>query len=620
MQDVPFVWQDGQPYSPRYGDIYFSRDSGIAETRHVFLEQNRLPQRWAELRGGDVFVIGETGFGTGFNFLCAWQLWESVAPASARLHFISCERHPIPPEALRCALALWPELAEFAGHLIDCYPDLSLGWHRMVFAQGRVVLTLLIGDANVTLPRLHAQVDAWFLDGFAPARNPDLWSAEIFEAIARCSATSATFATYTSAGLVRRGLERVGFRVEKVCGHGRKRHMLRGIFVHATDARPSPPHREAIVIGAGLAGSATAHSLAQRGWRTTLIERHAGIAAEASGNHQGILYARISPASNVLSEFALAGYQYTLRTLTRLLPQRGDAWQQCGLLQLAFDERETRRLRGVCALGLPESLLRWVERDEAERFAGMGVPCAGIYFPGGGWVSPPALCRALLDQSRITVLTGLEATRLSWDGTIWKVLQGDEVLAHAPIVVIACAAHTRRFEQTAHLPLRSIRGQVTYLPATAQSRRLRVVLCSGGYAAPPRQGLHTIGATYGNLEETVELRTADHLENLAMLAGLSHELYQALGGDALRPEKLDGRAACRCNVPDYLPLVGLVSPQFPGLYVNTGHGSRGLITAMLAAETLASVLEHEPVPVPKEMLDAMSPQRFLDEGSRLGMG
>jgi tRNA 5-methylaminomethyl-2-thiouridine biosynthesis bifunctional protein len=610
MHDAPFVWQDGQPYSPRYGDIYFSRDSGIAETRHVFLEQNRLPQRWAGLCDGDVFVIGETGFGTGLNFLCAWQLWERVAPASARLHFISCERHPIPPGALQCVLALWPELAEFAAHLIGCYHDLSPGWHRMSFAQGRVVLTLLIGDANETLPRLHARVDAWFLDGFAPARNPDLWNTRIFEVMARRSATYATFATYTSAGLVRRGLERVGFRVEKVRGYGRKRHMLRGTFVHTADVRPSPPHREAIVIGAGLAGSTTAHSLAQRGWKTTLIERHASIAAEASGNHQGILYARISPVSNVLSEFALAGYQYTLRTLTRLLPQDGDAWWQCGLLQLAFDEREERRLRGVCALGLPESLLRWVERDEAERLAGVGVPYAGVYFPGGGWVSPPVLCRALLEHPRITVLTGREATRLSWEGATWKVLQGDEVLAYAPIVVIACAAHTRRFEQTAHLPLRSIRGQVTHLPATAQSRRLRVVLCSEGYAAPPRQGSHTIGATYGNLEETVELRTADHLENLAMLAGLSPELFRALGGAALRPEKLDGRAACRCNVPDYLPLLGLVSPQTPGLYVNTGHGSRGLITTMLAAETLASGLEGEPAPVPKELLDAMSPQRF----------
>ncbi|MCX7628137.1 MAG: bifunctional tRNA (5-methylaminomethyl-2-thiouridine)(34)-methyltransferase MnmD/FAD-dependent 5-carboxymethylaminomethyl-2-thiouridine(34) oxidoreductase MnmC [Methylophilaceae bacterium] len=617
MQDVPFAWQDGQPYSPRYGDIYFSRDSGIAETRHVFLEQNHLARRWAELKDGEMFVIGETGFGTGLNFLCAWQLWEQVSPASARLHFISTERHPLPADALRLSLALWPELAAFADQLMYQYGDLAPGWHRMAFAQGRVMLTLLIGDVNATLPRLGAQIDAWFLDGFAPAKNPEMWSPRVFETIARCSAPGTTFATYTSAGRVRRGLEAVGFRVEKVRGYGRKRDMLRGTYAGtATPRQTSRIAREVIVIGGGLAGSATAYSLAQRSWKTTLIERHPAIAAEASGNHQGILYARISPSPNPLSEFALAGYQHALRVLATRLPQGEDTWRQCGLLQLAFDPKEAKRLEGVRDLGLPESLLRWVERDEASALAGVDVPYPGLHFAGGGWVSPPALCRALLDGPALTVLTGIEATHLRQDGDAWEVLQHGTVVARAPCIVIACAVHTRRFEQTAHLPLRSIRGQVTHLPATATSRRLRAVLCSDGYVAPPRAGLHTLGATYGNLEETVELRAVDHAENLAMLAQLSPELYQALGGDGLQPENLDGRAACRCNVPDYLPLVGLVSPMQPGLYVNTGHGSRGLITALLSAEALAAEICREPAPLPEDLLRAMSPQRFLRKVKR----
>lgn len=612
-----FSWRDGQPYSLEYGDIYFSKESGIDETRYVFLEQNRLAQRWATLQAGESFVIAEMGFGTGLNFLCAWQLWMQAAPASARLHFVSTELYPISPDELQQSLALWSELAGYATQLAAQYSALSTGWHRMTFAQGRVMLTLLVGNANDTLPRLSAMVDAWFLDGFSPARNPGMWSEGIFQVMARCSAAGATFATFTSAGNVRRGLEACGFKVDKVPGHGKKREMLRGEYTAGeTKKPPGDAEREAIVVGGGLAGCATAYSLALRGWKITLIERHPRIASEASGNHQGILYARISPKKNLLSDFALAGYQHALRVLTGLMPEGDDTWRQCGLLQLAFDEGEDRRRAGVLDLALPDALLRGVDREEAGNLAGFELPFHGIYFPGGGWVNPPALCRALSDRPRINLRTGLEATELLRDGSMWEARSGANVLARAPVVVVACAAHTRRFEQTAHLPLRSIRGQVTHLPATVQSQGLRTILCSEGYAAPPRQGAHTIGATYGNLEETVELRTADHAENLAMLAQLSPDFYDAVGAGQVRLEELDGRAACRCNVPDYLPIVGVVAPDFPGLHVNTGHGSRGLITAMLAAEVLAAELEGEPAPVSSELMSAMSPERFLKKPKR----
>lgn len=603
-------WQDGQPFSSRYQDIYFSRESGIAETRHVFLTQNRLAERWAQLRGGDLFVIGETGFGTGLNFLCAWQLWAQTAPQDARLHFISTELHPILPDDLRRALALWPELSGFADELLSRYSAMARGWSRMTFAGGRVALTLLIGDIADTLPQLRAQVDAWFLDGFAPAKNPEMWNDALYQAMAQRSAPGATFATFTSAGAVRRGLQAAGFMVEKVAGYGRKREILCGTFERPTVRHLPPAAREAVVIGGGLAGSASAHSLASRGWKVTLIERHAQLAAEASGNHQGILYARLSPKMSPLSEFTLAGYQHALRNLNVMLPQGEDSWQRCGLLQLAFNEDEASRLRGILALNLPEEVLRFMDPSGASTIAGVELPFGGLYFPGGGWVHPPALCRVLSATPGITIRTGLEATELQAGVHGWQVAGESGLLAEAPVVVVACAAHTRRFAQTAHLPLRSIRGQITHLPATVASTRLSAVLCTEGYAAPARHGLHTIGATYGNLEEALDVRAVDNIENLAMLSQLSPGLYEMLGGHQLRPETLDGRASCRCNVADYLPLVGEVSSAAPGLYVNIGHGSRGLITAMLAAEALASSLENEPAPLPESLMKAVSPQRF----------
>jgi tRNA 5-methylaminomethyl-2-thiouridine biosynthesis bifunctional protein len=293
------------------------------------------------------------------------------------------------------------------------------------------------------------------------------------------------------------------------------------------------------------------------------------------------------------------------------MPQGEDTWRQCGLLQLAFDESETERLRGVLELGLPTDLLYSVDRAEASRLAGMALPFGGLHFPGSGWVNPPALCRALTDIPGIAIKTGEEATALIHREKIWEVHGEEGLLAQAPVVIVAGAAHTRRFTQTAHLPLRSIRGQITHLPATRKSAALSTALCTEGYIAPARQKVHTVGATYGNLEDTLELRVADHAENLAMLSQLAPALYAALGGDGLQPEALDGRAACRCNVADYLPLVGGVSPAMPGLYVNTGHGSRGLITTMLAAEALAAELEGEPAPLPDTLMSAISPGRFF---------
>jgi len=280
MKEAALEWHEGQPYSVQFGDIYFSRESGIAETRHVFLKHNRLEERWKLLAADSLFVIGETGFGVGLNFLCAWQLWLQTAPTGGRLHFVSTELHPLSAQDLRTALQLWPELQPLVEELLAQYTMLTPGWQRMNFEQGRVTLTLLVGDARETLPQLKASVDAWFLDGFAPAKNPEMWGDSIFQTIAKLSNANATFATFTSAGAVNRGLQAAGFKVEKGAGFGRKREILYG-SLHPTKAPRTLQEKNAIIIGGGIAGAASAHSLACRGWQVTLIERHPKLAAEA---------------------------------------------------------------------------------------------------------------------------------------------------------------------------------------------------------------------------------------------------------------------------------------------------------------------------------------------------
>lgn len=636
-------WVEGQPFSPLYGDVYFSRHSGIDETRHVFLNHNRLPERFAALDTGSVFVIGETGFGTGLNFLCAWQEWQRSAPSTARLHFVSCEKHPLSHSDLEQSLALWPELETFSRQLLDQYRYLATGWNRLILAGGRVTLTLLIGDALETLPRSEMAADAWFLDGFAPAKNPAMWQPALFQAMARLSKPGATFATFTAAGDVRRGLQEAGFNVEKVPGFGRKREMLRGELTSPPAApwrapwyAPPPPMKTgtAAVIGGGIAGASTAAALTRRGWQVTLIERHRELAQEGSGNPQGILYAKLSPHPTPLTQLTLAGYGHTLRLLDALLPRDSAVRQACGVLQLAYDNAESQRLAKLAAAGYGEGLMRLLDQEHATALAGIDLPAGGLFFPHGGWVHPPAVVRAL--TTGVRVLSGHAVTELRRQTGGWEVVRSDGSTLQADVVVLAQAGDSAAFPVTAHLPLHRNRGQVTVVPATAESRKLSTVLCGESYITPARSdGTHTLGATYAPFDGNLAVTQNDCATNLGHLQALAPALHAALGAEKLDSAALPGRASLRAVTADHLPVAGPVvdaaafgqryaplardaklkltgpAPWLPGLYVNAAHGSRGLLTAPLAGETLAALITGEPSPLPAPLLAAIHPSRFL---------
>lgn len=637
-------WDDqGRPRSRVFDDVYFSSDSGLEETRHVFIEQNRLRERFAALNADARFVIGETGFGTGLNFLCAWQLFRQQAPATARLHFVSVEKYPLRPADLQRALALWPELTELSQQLLKHYVAVHGGFQRIVLDDGRVTLTLLIGDALEQLPQLDAQIDAWFLDGFAPAKNPDMWTPELFAELARLAAPGSTLSTFTSTGWVRRLLNAAGFKMKRTPGIGRKWEVLRGEFLGWPEDSPSPAQvkpwfarppaqaKTALVIGGGLAGCASAASLAARGWQVQLLERHAHLAQEASGNPQGVLYLKLSAHGTALSQMILSGFGYTRRQLEHL--QRGLDWDGCGVLQLAFNPKEAER-QAQLAAAFPTDLLRQLDQPEAQALAGIGLDHGGLFYPEGGWVHPPALCQWQAKHPQIQVLAHREVLELRRVDQQWQAWDGERMLASAAVVILAGAAEIKRFPASAELPLKRIRGQITRLPQTVQSQSLATVVCAEGYVAPPRLGEHTLGASFDFNSQDLTPTSAEHAGNLDMLREISSDLLQRLNAEQLPLDSLQGRAAFRCTSPDYLPIVGpladptafadtyavlgkdarqvpdLPCPWLDGLYINSGHGSRGLITAPLSGELLAAWLENEPLPLPRSVAEACHPNRF----------
>ncbi|SFC40508.1 tRNA 5-methylaminomethyl-2-thiouridine biosynthesis bifunctional protein [Marinospirillum celere] len=644
LETAQLVWQEATPVAGAFDDVYFSRDQGPEETRYVFLEQNDLPQRWANWQQPRAFVVGETGFGTGLNLLVAMQVFLETAPQEARLHWISTELFPLNNDDLAQAHQHWPALAEFATSLQAQYPLPISGFHRL-HLHPRITLDLLLGDAASNLAGLKGKVDAWCLDGFAPSKNPDMWTPELFAALARASHPQTTFATFTSAGLVKRGMETAGFKIEKVAGFGRKREMLRGHYPGPSHTQASAPWYEltssqvpvkrVAVVGGGLSGLATAEALIRRGLKVDLYEAEQP-GNGGSGNRQGVLYIKLAIDTTLASRFYLAGLEYSRRWLQRLDPYQ-KFWKFCGVLQLALDAKEaSRQSRFLTKQQLPYDLVKPVDQAEASLLAGTPTAAGGLFYPRAGWVKPGDLCRYLAET-----LEGLEVHTQSPVESLKQQAQGWEVITSQgsqayDTVILAAAQATQQLTPTQWLPTKAIRGQVSHLPLEPQSAQLpTTVVCAGGYVSPPLEGKLCFGASFNLRCDDPTLRLQDHQSNWEELTASLPDLNQQLASKQPNLAELEGRVAFRCTSPDYLPLVGpapdpnsweedyaqlksnalwtatVQAHNLPGLWLNLGQGSRGLASIPLASELLASQICGEPAPLEVELVEALHPGRFI---------
>jgi tRNA 5-methylaminomethyl-2-thiouridine biosynthesis bifunctional protein len=590
---------DGTPFSSEVGDIYHSTHGGLPQARHVFLAGNGLPHRWA---GRERFVVVETGFGLGLNFLATWQAWRDDPQRSQRLHFVSVELRPFEREDLAAALGAFDELAPLAHALVESWPGPVAGFHRMHFDAGRVALTLLIGDARELLPQLVARVDAFYLDGFAPARNPQIWSPDVVRELSRLAAPGATLATWTVAGGVRAALSDAGFTLEKKEGFAGKRDMLvGGREGHAGDPTVA---RHAVVIGAGLAGALVADRLCARGWEIDLVDARTEPSVSAVGAVRPV--ANLRDAVN--AQVSRSAFLHALQLSPELAgSDEAFVWERCGVLQLANDAEEAARFDAIVrSQGWPASLLQSVDAAQAGELAQWRVATGGWWFPAGGLVSPRSLAMAALERAggRVRRELGRPVARVDREGAFWRALDADErVIAQAPILVLANAADIARLMPEARLRLSTVRGQVTYLPPSPQRSVARVV-SGNGYVAPIPGGGHAIGATYQHDDYDPTVRPQDNRQNLeraeSLLPGFTH---------GLAPASLGGWTGFRTTVTDRLPIFG--ETIIPGVCVAGGLGSRGLLWAPLGAEVLASQLCDEPLPLSRDHAGAISPRRFL---------
>ncbi|MEP6390555.1 MAG: bifunctional tRNA (5-methylaminomethyl-2-thiouridine)(34)-methyltransferase MnmD/FAD-dependent 5-carboxymethylaminomethyl-2-thiouridine(34) oxidoreductase MnmC [Halioglobus sp.] len=657
-------WSLGDtPKSTAFEDVYFSSDNGLAESRYVFLDGNSLPERW-DSHHRSVFTIAETGFGAGLNFLLAWQALEASAAPRPRLHFISVEKYPLSPDDLARALAPWLELSQYAEALLAQYPLPIRGNHRLLFDDGRVVLDLWFEDGHEWLEDLASRksriVDAWFLDGFTPARNESLWSAAVLNAVARLSHPSTTLATFTAAGQVRRDLEAAGFTMSKAAGFGRKRECSRGVFAGSADTgekSEAPLSRRrrrqqtaaftpwdlpqaaqqqpesVIVLGAGLAGCTAAYALATRGISVKLLDRYQ-VASAASGNEQGVLYTRFSNKHSSLTDFALQSYSFAHRWYHTQLEagqlRDGEDGALCGCFQQMPNAENLAKLSNTLAT-IPE-LASFTSADEAETLLGVKPAHDGLWLPDSGWINPAALCRTLVSHPLISLHENCGELELSYKQKQWFASSESHTFAaHCAIIATGCEAG--ELHGLSWLPTRAIRGQTTRLPASNATHRLKAAFCHEGYIAPAQGENHCIGATFDLHSDDSHVQIEDHQRNLDAL-GRATPLWEKSLGD-INAAQLTGRTGFRCASPDYLPLAGPV-PELtpflaafsdlrdnarrhidqcghyqPGLYLTVGHGSRGLTSTPLCAELLASTICGELSPLSRELSRAVAPARFL---------
>lgn len=630
---------DGTPCSPDYGDVYHPAAGAWQQARHVFLAGNGLPARWA---GRERFVILETGFGLGNNFLATWDAWRSDPARCERLVFVSIEKHPLSRADLARALAPCPQ-PELARRLVEAWPVHTPNLHALDFEGGRVQLLIGFGAAERLLRQLLAGIDAFFLDGFAPARNADAWAPGVIRQFARLAAPDATAATWSAARAVREALTTAGFTVEAAAGIGGKRDITRAR--HAPRFRAAPPAgglhrhagpREALIVGAGIAGCAAAWALARQGWRCTLLDERAAPADAASGNAAGLFHGSLHAADGPHARLHRSAALHTARLLGPWLADGQVRGSLAGLLRRDERSSDAQARAILAAQRLPANYVDWLDREQASERVGLALPSGGWWYAEGGWLAPRDYAAALLADGGARLVTGarVEAIARQADGQ-WHALDAqDRCIAAAPALVLANALDARRLAGAELLPrIDLLRGQLSGVDAgPAAVPHADAPIAGFGWLLPPVDGRVWFGASDVRDDLDPAPREADHRANLAQLALLCGRDEPAWAGLPWQ-----GRVGWRAVTPDRLPLIGALPDHAAlagasradhprhvprlrdahgGLYVFTGLGARGIAWAALGGQLLASWMSGAPCPLEADLRDALDPARQLLRAAR----
>ncbi|USA52141.1 FAD-dependent 5-carboxymethylaminomethyl-2-thiouridine(34) oxidoreductase MnmC [Acinetobacter sp. C32I] len=614
IQTAELDWElvDGieVPISKQFGDVYFSKDNGLLETRHVFLNGNDLTERLSELADFQYFCVGETGFGTGLNILTLWQLWQQVRPDNhSHLHAISVEKFPLSKADLIRALNVWPELKPLAEQLIQQYPLPIAGCHRLSFPEERFSIDLWLGDAQdifPSIPKTQA-VNAWFLDGFAPSCNPDMWQENVLNHIVRLSDYGTTFASFSVAGVLKRGLKQHGVHISRPRGFGHKREMLKAIWLDGITAESDSveqgatqsksktntsqeTQRQIAIIGAGIAGLSCAWAFAQRGHQVTIYEQNEPLSG-ASGNPLALLNPKLCPIEQAHEHLMTLSWQHALNFYPKFKAFRPIQVQQIAL-------KNTDELLGL-AKQYPEAVLSVHDQQNAPPET--AYPSLALHQAGA--VSPQQLRDEMLQHPNIQCIKA-KISRLNSADKQTELWQEQQLIATADDVIVCCAKQSAELFEN-YPVLKPIRGQVSWVENREQALALDQAYSYGGYCMQLDAAQLILGASFYPNRDDVEVLAEDHVHNYELIHSVFPEYAQQLPST----ETWQGRASVRAQSLDYFPLVGKMKND-EQIFTFAGLGSKGFLFAPLCSEVLAALVLGELCPVPQNLLDKLNPQRF----------
>ena len=644
--------EENTPVSDKFDDVYFSNQDGLAETHYVFLEGNQLWERWVNYQEAH-FVIAETGFGTGLNFFAVTTLFREFRqkhPDSPlkRLYFISFEKYPLLLDALQQAHLAYPQFSHLAQHLQQNWLNPIQGCYRFHFDE--TTLDLWFGDVAENLPQLgdymNGKIDAWFLDGFAPSKNPDMWNEQLYQQMFRFTKPQGTFATFTAASAVRKGLENAGFNMTKRKGFGKKRECLSGQKTYEKLTALSTPwfhsqpanlnKQDIAIIGGGIASLCTAISLVKRGAKITIYCEDEQTALNASGNKQGAFYPQLSDDNERNIRFYIYAFAYGHQFLQWAIQQQIKFEHEfCGVALCAYNEKAESKLNKIAELNLPSDLYQSLNQTELSEKVGLPLPFGGGFIPQGAWLAPRQLVQhafAFLEKQGVQIKTSQKATELSQTENGWQITTAENETFCHEVVVLANGHKLTEFEQTQKLPLYPVRGQVSQIPTSEKLLKLKTVLCYDGYLTPVDQAKtsHCIGASHVRDNATREFSLTEQQEN-------QQKIQQNIPEEWTKEVDTSGnlaRIGVRCSVRDLTPIIGAVphfsaqqtqyqnlfnlrrrkqpieqAENYPNLYLIGALGSRGLTSAPFLGETLASLIYGEPLPMSEDLIHNLMPNR-----------
>lgn len=631
-------WLNGWPCSATIPILNKTVKEALNFSKKNFLEANDLINRWRTLPNDKscIFNIAEADFGIGLNFLLIWQEWLTYAPENASLHFIASESQPLKLDDLKKCLALWPQLSELSIQLVNSYPVLTPGYHQLSFDNGRVKLILMLGNTVECFEQLlicgeskleaqlrSAYIDVWYFN------KQQLWPQDFLKMVALLSKQSTSIS-----GISKKAFTDLGYIMEKKSASAPDCFRFKSMSDIKLKTAATPWHSNnvlkpktpsAIIIGAGLAGCFMANSLVKRGWSVTLLEEHSIPGHGASANQQALLFPKLSAYSSPLSELMLAAFLYAYTSYKDLLTQH-KLGELNGILLMAHNEREQKVQQSLVhwLYHYPE-LARLVDKELASQLVGLTLDKPGLFIPKSGWMNAAKLCQVLIQSKDINLRIQTKVSALHYDDGQWIVNEHK-----APVLILANGAQLATFKQSAHLAIQPVRGQMTRIKSTSESNKLLIPLCGQSHVSPSLNGLHLIGATFEVGKDNLQGQKLDDEKN-------KHALKLLAAKTQWSEEVVEHWVGIRAATLDYLPLVGPVpintefniayaqlasdakrwinttQSYYPGLYVCAGFGSRGLTTIPLCCEWLASSINNEISCLPRNLIQALAPARFLKQ-------